>query len=466
MPRKKVKGEKVRYLLPEYTIQLIDDILNDTEEHKVKSIWRQKYYHVLDYVVNLTLAHENEKLSVDYVNIHTQTMADILSVSKHQMSRMMKHLRSYGILKCDNKFKQAPFRWDRNGRTYVGPGKSYGYTTTQQDTLKLVEIEDNRKQYIKRQQTKAGKSIIKEKELRLYHDVLNCLEIDDGQWEKAVEKILSKKEEKKKREIMYNEYIDRISLKPTLHDNIDNSIALGCIIVPDIEDDKTTLARCEMSRFKIEHKFLVPSRLNGRRVYSPITNLYRELRKCLRLDGNELIGIDIRNSQPLIASIPIREYWLQKEGFIPEDVHEYQRNCEAGTFYDYFMSELNIPDELRLEFKIDFFRKVYFSMELRKHNPLKTMFNEKYPNVALAIFDIKGSEFFSRTYGEFARMLQQEESQIIFDEVNIPLINAGISAINIFDAIYVADEKHLETAVKLLREAFKKRGLSPTLNYE
>ncbi len=44
------------------------------------------------------------------------------------------------------------------------------------------------------------------------------------------------------------------------------------------------------------------------RVYTNLTNLKRECRAFLRYDDKPLVELDIRNSQPLIASIIIKEY--------------------------------------------------------------------------------------------------------------------------------------------------------------
>jgi hypothetical protein len=44
------------------------------------------------------------------------------------------------------------------------------------------------------------------------------------------------------------------------------------------------------------------------RVHTPITNLPKELRECLTIDGKPLVGLDIANSQPLFAGIVAMRY--------------------------------------------------------------------------------------------------------------------------------------------------------------
>jgi len=56
------------------------------------------------------------------------------------------------------------------------------------------------------------------------------------------------------------------------------------------------------------------------RVHTNLTNLKADFRKFLRYEGKVLVELDIRNSQPLIASILIKDYWIQKGAIIPEDV--------------------------------------------------------------------------------------------------------------------------------------------------
>lgn len=233
-----------------------------------------------------------------------------------------------------------------------------------------------------------------------------------------------------------------------------------------LEPDETTIARCNKAVFTINEGYLFASRpAEKSRVYSAITNLNREFRKSIRLNGKKIVRIDIRNSQPLLASILIGNHWKKKQEELPEDVKLYRSRCEQGKFYDDFMELIELPEDMRSMFKQDFFRKVFFSKVVEKGNVLKDLFIQMYPSCWEAITEKKGG-LYCKDYGEFARMLQEAEAQIIYDFVNVRLMEQGIKAFNIFDSIYVTLEWEVEEAKKLIEYIFDVFGLHPTLNIE
>ena len=204
---------------------------------------------------------------------------------------------------------------------------------------------------------------------------------------------------------------------------------------------------------------------NKSRVYTNLTSLKREFRKLLKYNGQFLVELDIRNSQPLIASILIKDYWEKEKNFpIPADILQYQKDCEAGVFYDYFMKLNDVQDEKRGEFKVQLFAEVFFSKVSRRNTVLKTQFIEKYPSAYDAICHIKGG-LDSKHYNKFAILLQTKEASIIFDDVNVGLLREDIPAFNIFDSILCLHE-HKEIARERMMTAFAKHGLLPTINYK
>jgi hypothetical protein len=48
------------------------------------------------------------------------------------------------------------------------------------------------------------------------------------------------------------------------------------------------------------------------RVHTPVTSLPRQLRCCLSVDGQSLVGVDLANSQPLIAGIVARQFYRNR----------------------------------------------------------------------------------------------------------------------------------------------------------
>lgn len=201
------------------------------------------------------------------------------------------------------------------------------------------------------------------------------------------------------------------------------------------------------------------------RVYTNITNLAREYRPYLRLNDKPLIGFDIANSQPLIAAIAFRIFSEKEYGFIKDDVREYQKACEEGLFYEYFM-KLNGVDtnceDARTKFKKEFFGKVFYTKEIEKENYLKTQFKEKYPTCYEAIFIIKGAKLYSKEYKEFPMLMTAFETLIMF-ETNMELIKMGYDVVNIFDSLYSDKEEAIAIAKDLVIKKFNEFGITPKL---
>ncbi|MBE9584603.1 hypothetical protein IM792_09115 [Mucilaginibacter sp. JRF] len=198
------------------------------------------------------------------------------------------------------------------------------------------------------------------------------------------------------------------------------------------------------------------------RVHTSLTNLKREARSLIRYDGKRLIEFDIRNSQPLLASILIVNYWKDKSYDVPEDVKKYIKDCESGVFYDYFMEKEGTKESERSQFKKRFFGKLFFSKVSKRKSKLTKWFEEKYPNCYKAICDIKGGVG-SDSYKQFAVKLQRQEAQLIFDDVNMSLLKKGIPAFNIYDSILCLEED-ADYVKECILKAFRRINLTPTLN--
>ncbi len=509
MPRKKTTQKLVQYFFPAGAKEKIDIIVDGSTFYKNKPVWKQKFYYLCDYIATQNLNNEHD-VNKDYVNVHQETMAGVLGIDNRQMATVLKDSVGKDLLKTDGIWKAAVISRRGNEVVYIEEGKSYGYQFSDWNELTEISIMDNRgmnKKIINNTWEKSGKdnSVLQE-----YQDVLSFIKIDESRVNETLSEILSNKQKKKKQKENYRDFISETELHFEERNNKKYEyIPFDGVIVPEQtstnskaacsyldslqggvfvpcqsnelttsrkrnkaakglyeEPVQTTITRCRKALYIINGGYMIPTRPEKHsRVYCEVTNLNRELRRSIRLDGKKIIGLDIANSQPLIASILIKKYWMDKPGGVPEDVTRYQCDCEAGMFYNYFMTDINLPDELRPQFKEDFFSKVFFSMVIEKNNVLKDLFIGKYPSCWEAICEIKGG-LYSDDYNCFAKLLQSVESAIIFDDVNMGLIMAGVKAFNIFDSIYVNNRKDLELAKALMVAAFNKFGVHPTIKTE
>ncbi len=562
MPRKRKETKLVKYFIPEGSKEIIDSIVEDGTYYKNKPVWRQKFYHLCDYIANQNFLNDIDP-ETEYVNIHQHTMAKILGVDNHQMATMLKECVSNKLFKKDGIFKTAVVSRNGRNREYIEEGKSYGYQFREWNNLLEIEIANNRCVHEQILNKTIELNTKYNPDLKEYQEVLSFIRIDESHLQDIIKEVLENKPKKKSQKENYEKFIKEVEDNFTNNSDVNliihylsydnyntsstnnsnntnycqyipfggvpvpiyndikigraypyrNSLEEGISVpkekisnleegmsVPEIvvtkvvdgmsvpcqpvkfklhrykkkkrlekdvkhEDDETTIARCNRTVYKINNGYMVASRpIKGSRVYCDITNLNREFRKSILLDGKKIIGLDIRNSQPLLAAVMFISYY-KDEIELPEDVKQYQGDCESGIFYNQFMETINLPDELRQEFKQDFFRKVFFSKDIERNNALKDLFMNKYPSCWKAIVDIKGG-LYSKEYSDFAKMLQEVEAAIIFDNVNRELLNQRIKAFNIFDSIYVSSVYEYDIAKRLVLEAFNEYGIMPTLNIE
>jgi hypothetical protein len=214
----------------------------------------------------------------------------------------------------------------------------------------------------------------------------------------------------------------------------------------------------------IAGKYRVSRPVKNSRVYTNITNLPREFRPYLRLNGKPLIGFDIANCQPVLAAIAFTRYSNNEYGFVKDDVEEYQETCEAGKFYEYFMHLNGIAtncEEIRAKFKAEIFGKIFFTKEIKKENYLKTQFRQKYPTCYDAIFRIKGG-YYSEDYKIFPALMTELETAIMFG-TNMEIIKMGYDMVNIFDSLYSDNEEAINAAKKMVMDDFAFLGIRPKL---
>lgn len=193
------------------------------------------------------------------------------------------------------------------------------------------------------------------------------------------------------------------------------------------------------------------------RVCCNFSILHHKLRSYLEFEGKGLSCVDIRNSQPLLAGMYIKNVL----GYSFQELDEYISRCEKGMFYEDFM----VGVEDRKEFKIKFFEEVFFGKVTVRKTKLKKKFIEKYPKVYDIICQIKGG-YGSGTHSDFAVGMQRFEANIIYDCINLPMIREGYPCFNIYDSIVSHSEEVLAEATKRIYNEFAKYGVKPTLNIE
>ena len=213
------------------------------------------------------------------------------------------------------------------------------------------------------------------------------------------------------------------------------------------------------------------------RCHTPVTNLPKELRCCLSVDGQPLVNLDLANSQPLMAGIVAAEYYGSKRkaarllarrfggknpycGRTPQtaatqkpDLANYLKVCEEGRLYESLM----LPGEERERFKREFFGMMY-GKKRRRGSRLEVA----YPAVAEMLARLK-----RRDYRHAAHLMQNVEATLFIHCVCGRLMQEEptMPVYTIHDSVLTTPE-YVGTARKAIREVFGRLGLQPTIREE
>ena len=188
----------------------------------------------------------------------------------------------------------------------------------------------------------------------------------------------------------------------------------------------------------------------GHRFHSCLTNVRREWRHCLRVDGRALYMSDVANSQPLVLASVLREKGVG-------GCDEYVRLCEEGRFYDQAAEELGVG---RDDAKRNLVSYVFFGKN-KYRSKYHTWLQERFPPVYEFIRTAKRTD-----YARLARMLQRQESKIVISGAcdDMMLLEPDLFVATIHDALLYLPEDR-ETVEGRLREAFRRFGVRVTLKH-
>lgn len=202
---------------------------------------------------------------------------------------------------------------------------------------------------------------------------------------------------------------------------------------------------------RIAHQEHVWSRDDQGRRYSIVTNVKRELRSLLRVDGQRLMQIDIRNSQWLFLALEMR-----REGI---DCQDYSEACERGVLYE---TVAEAAKSTRPKVKKVLTQRALFSDNdaACQRTKIKRTFDKLFPEVAMYLFDAKKHGDGSR----LAKNLQAAEAELIIDNVCGRLQReARVKFVTpVHDSLIFLPEDG-EYVRSVMAEEFAKLGIEPML---
>lgn len=230
----------------------------------------------------------------------------------------------------------------------------------------------------------------------------------------------------------------------------------------------------------------------SKRMHTNITNMSKELRHFLRVDGQPLVNIDIKNSQPYLSvlllthpekvasfannkalEILLKEIKIKNS----KDIALYITLVTEGGLYEYLMAEFSKEDFTltRQETKRQVLRTLYAKNRLPK-NPenrrARQIFTDRFPNVHKVFSRIrgrgKGEKF--ENYKRLAILLQSIESHLVLDVIMKRVYKEmpGVFAMTIHDSILTVNRPEVVEMIRDIMEAELKNfvGYAPQIEIE
>lgn len=190
------------------------------------------------------------------------------------------------------------------------------------------------------------------------------------------------------------------------------------------------------------------------RFHSNVTNMKKDLRPHLRVKGQQLLNLDVKNSQPYLSTIILtnpgkastltnnRAFAMLLQSLNVshnEDVKKYIQLVVYGQLYEYLQKEFNLSrDETKRQvLRILFARNRTPKNELNKK--CRAIFREHFPTVHKIFSKVRGSEKGDKftSFKRFAILLQRIEAYLMLEIIlkRISKELPGVIAITIHDSI-------------------------------
>jgi hypothetical protein len=190
----------------------------------------------------------------------------------------------------------------------------------------------------------------------------------------------------------------------------------------------------------------------GKRVYNNFCNLPKSLRSKLKLNGEELVFVDIVNSQMVFLAAVVKKTLLNQNKILDSSTQKFLNLTGTGKLYEFLMSESSITD--RAELKNQVFQMIFGQKSYSKI--LSKKFNQLFPQVIEVIKYLKKDD-----HKVLAHQMQQMEAKVVFRALNS--IDYQKDVLTVHDSLYAAKSEK-NTILEALVESFKKEGLDAVIN--
>lgn len=231
------------------------------------------------------------------------------------------------------------------------------------------------------------------------------------------------------------------------------------------------------------------------RIHTVITQLKSELRQFIKYDGEKLVSVDIKNSQPFFLTKLINPFELDesifnlinkvnpknnfklttdKPYYVSKNTEKYIRMVSSGKLYEHFIDILieegildpnDDFDVLRKKAKMGIISAIFSPNTAIGYDQFIKVFSSIFPDVYEIIKAIK---YGKGKHNTLAIVLQSIEAMTVIDKASriISEMNSEIPLFTLHDAI-ITTEKHVDIVEMVLHETLLEEiGIEPTLKRE
>lgn len=225
-----------------------------------------------------------------------------------------------------------------------------------------------------------------------------------------------------------------------------------------VETDQYNSIVASATRIKNNDIFHKVDSTSGR-FHSNMTNMAKGLRPFLRINGEQLVNLDIKNSQPYLSTIlltdPSKVSWMTKNPAFAlllqslkvslyQDVKKYISLVNLGRIYEYLMTEFSKEglELTRDETKRQMLRILFARNRMPQdetNRKARQIFKDRFPTVHRIFSKIRGSEKGDKfqNFKRFAILLQTIESYLMLDVILKRIYKElpGTIAVTVHDSI-------------------------------
>jgi hypothetical protein len=262
-----------------------------------------------------------------------------------------------------------------------------------------------------------------------------------------------------------------------------------------------------ISKFKNQEYYFSVDSTAGR-LHTNLTGLKSELRQFVKYGGQQLVSVDVKNSQPFLSTLLLTKEFYQTTTPIPfsldslnstmpkpiqfsnqtttslimlvnnsevpdntnvSDISIYREKVITGTFYEYLGNQIEKKCDVRIDDRQQL-KEMVFTVLYSDNRFIgglkawpKRLFRNTFPTVYKVFYHLK-----QKAHNTLAILLQSIESHFILDFVVKRIVSEkpNMPIFTIHDSVVcqVGNEEYIKTIIQ--EEAMKCFGVAPVLKIE